>query len=51
MLTRVVAVLADAGFLAVALTVAVSLVAAERKGRALAVLLSGTTIAGVPGAR
>ncbi|MEU2241045.1 Cmx/CmrA family chloramphenicol efflux MFS transporter [Streptomyces sp. NPDC018338] len=50
--TRVVAALANAGFLAVALTTAAVLVPAERKGRALAVLLSGTTvatIAGVPG--
>ncbi|MEU9549073.1 Cmx/CmrA family chloramphenicol efflux MFS transporter [Streptomyces werraensis] len=50
--TRVVAALANAGFLAVALTAAASLVPPDRKGRALAVLLSGTTlatIAGVPG--
>ncbi len=50
--TRVVAALANAGFLAVALTTAATLVPADRKGRALAVLLSGTTvatIAGVPG--
>ncbi|MFF0558025.1 Cmx/CmrA family chloramphenicol efflux MFS transporter [Streptomyces sp. NPDC004266] len=50
--TRVTAALANAGFLAVALTTAAALVAPERKGRALAVLLSGTTvatIAGVPG--
>ncbi|WP_225824052.1 Cmx/CmrA family chloramphenicol efflux MFS transporter [Streptomyces naphthomycinicus] len=50
--TRVVAALANAGFLAVALTTAVTLVPADRKGRALAVLLSGTTVAtvaGVPG--
>ncbi|WP_405859665.1 MFS transporter [Streptomyces sp. NBC_00090] len=50
--TRVVAALANAGFLAVALTTAAALVLPERKGRALAVLLSGTTvatIAGVPG--
>lgn len=50
--TRVVAALANAGFLAVALTTAASLVPADRKGRALAVLLSGTTVAtvaGVPG--
>jgi DHA1 family chloramphenicol resistance protein-like MFS transporter len=48
----VVAALANAGFLAVALTTAASLVSPDRKGRALAVLLSGTTvatIAGVPG--
>ncbi|MFA1541376.1 Cmx/CmrA family chloramphenicol efflux MFS transporter [Actinomadura monticuli] len=50
--TRVVAALANAGFLAVALTAAATLVPADKKGRALAVLLSGTTmatIAGVPG--
>lgn len=51
-LSRVVAALANAGFLAVALTTATSLVPSNRRGRALAVLLSGTTvatIAGVPG--
>ncbi|MFF7992138.1 Cmx/CmrA family chloramphenicol efflux MFS transporter [Kitasatospora xanthocidica] len=50
--TRLVAALAGAGFLAVALTTAATLVPADRKGRALAVLLSGTTVAtvaGVPG--
>jgi DHA1 family chloramphenicol resistance protein-like MFS transporter len=50
--TRVVAALANAGFLAVALTASATLVPPDRKGRALAVLLSGTTvatIAGVPG--
>ncbi|MGC4998195.1 Cmx/CmrA family chloramphenicol efflux MFS transporter [Streptomyces sp. DT195] len=50
--TRVVAALANAGFLAVALTAAATLVPSDKKGRALAVLLSGTTvatIAGVPG--
>ncbi|WP_216586951.1 Cmx/CmrA family chloramphenicol efflux MFS transporter [Streptomyces brasiliscabiei] len=50
--TRIVAALANAGFLAVALTAAAALVPPDRKGRALAVLLSGTTvatIAGVPG--
>ncbi|MEU5990919.1 Cmx/CmrA family chloramphenicol efflux MFS transporter [Spirillospora sp. NPDC047418] len=50
--TRVVAALANAGFLAVALAVAATLVPPDRKGRALGVLLSGTTaatIAGVPG--
>ncbi|MFD8535312.1 Cmx/CmrA family chloramphenicol efflux MFS transporter [Streptomyces rubrogriseus] len=49
---RAVAALANAGFLAVALTTAAALVPADRKGRALAVLLSGTTVAtvaGVPG--
>jgi DHA1 family chloramphenicol resistance protein-like MFS transporter len=52
MATRVVAALANAGFLAVALTTAAGLVPPDKKGRALAVLLSGTTvatIAGVPG--
>lgn len=50
--TRVVAALAYAGFLAVALTATTGLVPADRRGRALAILLSGTTlatIAGVPG--
>ncbi|MTE21283.1 Cmx/CmrA family chloramphenicol efflux MFS transporter [Streptomyces sp. TRM43335] len=50
--TRIVAALANAGFLAVALTAAAALVPPDRKGRALAVLLSGTTVAtvaGVPG--
>ncbi|XRQ02867.1 Cmx/CmrA family chloramphenicol efflux MFS transporter [Actinomadura welshii] len=50
--TRIVAALANAGFLAVALTTAAALVSRDRKGRALAVLLSGTTVAtvaGVPG--
>lgn len=51
-LSRVVAAFANAGFLAVALAVAVTLVPPDRRGRALAVLLAGTTlatIAGVPG--
>lgn len=50
--TRVVAALANAGFLAVALSTATRMVPADRQGRALAVLLSGTTVAtvvGVPG--
>ncbi|MFB7597475.1 Cmx/CmrA family chloramphenicol efflux MFS transporter [Streptomyces sp. NPDC056160] len=50
--TRVVAAFANAGFLAVAVTTAGTLVGPGRKGRALAVLLSGTTVAtvaGVPG--
>ncbi|WP_425830313.1 Cmx/CmrA family chloramphenicol efflux MFS transporter [Streptomyces fractus] len=50
--TRVVAALANAGFLAVALATAVSMVAADAKGRATSVLLGGTTlacVAGVPG--
>ncbi|MFG1889050.1 Cmx/CmrA family chloramphenicol efflux MFS transporter [Micromonospora sp. NPDC049051] len=52
LVTRVLAALANAGFLAVALSTAATLVASDQKGRALAVLLSGTTvatIAGVPG--
>ncbi|WP_203959126.1 Cmx/CmrA family chloramphenicol efflux MFS transporter, partial [Sphaerisporangium siamense] len=52
LVSRVVAALAYAGFLAVALTTAAALVPADRKGRALAVLLAGTTaatVAGVPG--
>ncbi|MCF2128179.1 MFS transporter [Strepomyces sp. STD 3.1] len=47
--TRVVAALANAGFLAVALTTAAGLVSPDRKGRALAVLLSGTTVATIAG--
>ncbi|MFI7451577.1 Cmx/CmrA family chloramphenicol efflux MFS transporter [Nonomuraea sp. NPDC049714] len=50
--TRILAALANAGFLAVALTAAAALVPPDRKGRALAVLLAGitaATIAGVPG--
>lgn len=50
--SRIVAALANAGFLAVALTTAAELLPADRKGRGLAVLLAGTTaatIAGVPG--
>ncbi|MEU3537239.1 Cmx/CmrA family chloramphenicol efflux MFS transporter [Streptomyces murinus] len=47
--SRVVAALANAGFLAVALTTAAALVPPDRKGRALAVLLSGTTVATIVG--
>lgn len=50
--TRVVGALANAGFLAVGLATVTSLVPSDAKGRALAVLLAGTTIAcvaGVPG--
>ncbi|MEU6465717.1 Cmx/CmrA family chloramphenicol efflux MFS transporter [Streptomyces sp. NPDC046976] len=47
--SRVVAALANAGFLAVALTAAAALVPPDRKGRALAVLLSGTTVATIVG--
>ncbi|CAL9323566.1 Cmx/CmrA family chloramphenicol efflux MFS transporter [Streptomyces sp. SudanB182_2057] len=49
--TRVVAALANAGFLAVGLTAATGMVAPDAKGRATAVLLGGTTLAcaaGVP---
>ncbi|RQP12444.1 MAG: MFS transporter [Microbacteriaceae bacterium] len=49
--TRIVAALANAGFLAVALSTVTRIVAPERHARALAVILSGTTlalIAGVP---
>ncbi|MDQ0727269.1 Cmx/CmrA family chloramphenicol efflux MFS transporter [Microbacterium sp. W4I20] len=49
LVTRVLSALANAGFLAVALTTATALVPADRKGRALAVLLSGATIATVAG--
>ncbi|WP_461009866.1 Cmx/CmrA family chloramphenicol efflux MFS transporter [Streptomyces capparidis] len=50
--TRVVAALANAGFLAVALVTATGLVPPDAKGRATSVLLGGTTLAcvvGVPG--
>ncbi|WP_018156236.1 Cmx/CmrA family chloramphenicol efflux MFS transporter [Demetria terragena] len=47
--TRVVAAVANAGFLAVALSTATRLVAPNLKGRALAILLSGTTIAMIAG--
>lgn len=47
--TRVLSAFANAGFLAVALSAATMLVPASRKGRALAILLSGTTIATVAG--
>ncbi|WP_163187192.1 Cmx/CmrA family chloramphenicol efflux MFS transporter [Cellulosimicrobium sp. SL-1] len=46
---RVVAAFANAGFLAVALGTAATLVPADRTGRAVAVLLSGTTVAMVAG--
>ena len=49
LVTRTVSALASAGFLAVALSTATSLVPGDRKGRALSVLLSGTTIATVAG--
>ncbi|MGN9840652.1 Cmx/CmrA family chloramphenicol efflux MFS transporter [Nonomuraea sp. H19] len=50
--TRVVAALANAGFLAVAVATAIAMVAPNAKGRATSVLLGGVTIAcvaGVPG--
>ncbi|MEV5648349.1 Cmx/CmrA family chloramphenicol efflux MFS transporter [Nocardia sp. NPDC052254] len=47
--TRMVAAVAAAGFLAVALSTAAELAPPDRKGRALAILLSGTTIATVAG--
>ncbi|WZH54337.1 MAG: MFS transporter [Nocardioides alkalitolerans] len=47
--TRVVAAVANAGFLAVALATATRIVPPDRTGRAVAVLLSGTTIAMVVG--
>lgn len=49
LVTRVLSALANAGFLAVALRTVALLVPAERTGRTLAVLLSGTTIATVVG--
>ncbi|MEV4566836.1 Cmx/CmrA family chloramphenicol efflux MFS transporter [Nonomuraea sp. NPDC049419] len=50
--TRVVAALANAGFLAVAMATAIALAPPDAKGRATSILLSGVTIAcvaGVPG--
>lgn len=50
--TRACAALANAGFLAVALSAATRMVPSDRQGRAVAVLLAGTTVAtvaGVPG--
>ncbi|HWN36270.1 MAG TPA: Cmx/CmrA family chloramphenicol efflux MFS transporter [Pseudonocardia sp.] len=52
LVTRIVAALMNAGFLAVAVTAATAMVAPDRKARVLAVLLGGTTVAcvaGVPG--
>ncbi|MGH3651368.1 Cmx/CmrA family chloramphenicol efflux MFS transporter [Glutamicibacter sp.] len=49
LLTRVLSALANAGFLAVALGAATTLAPANQKGRALSILLSGTTIATVAG--
>ncbi|NBE56329.1 Cmx/CmrA family chloramphenicol efflux MFS transporter [Streptomyces boluensis] len=50
--TRVLGALANAGFLAVALTTAIAMVPADAKGRATSALLGGVTVAcvaGVPG--
>lgn len=52
LITRIVAALTNAGFLAVTLSTVSALVPADRTARALAVILGGTTlalIAGVPG--
>lgn len=49
LVTRILSALANAGFLAVALRTATLLVPRERTGRALAVLLSGTTVATIVG--
>lgn len=49
LLTRVLSALANAGFLAVALSTATTLVPPNQKGRALSILLSGTTIATIAG--
>ncbi|WP_434097306.1 Cmx/CmrA family chloramphenicol efflux MFS transporter [Streptomyces pharetrae] len=47
--TRIVAAVVNAGFLAVAMSVATSLVTPEKQARATAVLLSGVTLACVAG--
>ncbi|MFB4286648.1 Cmx/CmrA family chloramphenicol efflux MFS transporter [Nonomuraea sp. ATR24] len=49
LLTRVAGALANAGFLAVALSAATGMVAPDAKGRATAVLLGGVTVACVAG--
>jgi DHA1 family chloramphenicol resistance protein-like MFS transporter len=52
LVTRLLAAVAYAGFVAVALTAAAELASPDRTGRALAVLLGGTTlacVAGIPG--
>ncbi|GAA1601046.1 MFS transporter [Kribbella hippodromi] len=49
LITRVLAALANAGFLAIALATATSLVRPDAKGRATAVLLGGTTLACIVG--
>ncbi|MFE1082606.1 Cmx/CmrA family chloramphenicol efflux MFS transporter [Brevibacterium sediminis] len=48
-ITRVIAAVVNAGFLAVALVAAAKLVAPDAKGRAVAILLAGTTVATVAG--
>lgn len=48
-ITRVIAAIVNAGFLAVALGAATKLVAPSAKGRAVAILLAGTTVATVAG--
>ena len=48
-ITRVIAAIVNAGFLAVALGAATKLVAPNAKGRAVAILLAGTTVATVAG--
>lgn len=48
-ITRVLSAIANAGFLAVALNAATALVPANLKGRALSILLSGTTLATIAG--
>ena len=49
LVARALSAVATAGFLAVALSTATALVAPDRKGRALSILLAGTTIATVAG--
>ncbi len=48
-IARVIAAVVNAGFLAVALVAATKLVAPDAKGRAVAILLAGTTVATVAG--
>lgn len=49
LITRILAALANAGFLAIALATATSLVRPDAKGRATSVLLGGTTLACIVG--
>lgn len=49
LLSRMLSAVANAGFLAVALSTSTTLVPEDQKGRALSILLSGTTIATVAG--